>query len=105
MRAYFNFYRISESCKIIEFTKIIDLFNIRIHDKNIKYFNKYESIGAEFNFISNKNYTKSFGPHKFNLNYLIKNIFLFKKTYFMENSVTDKKKVREKEFSLAGSSP
>jgi hypothetical protein len=69
----------SENCKIIEFTKIIDLFNIRIHDKNIKYFNKYESIGAEFNFISNKNYTKSFGPHKFNLNYLIKNTFLFKK--------------------------
>ena len=56
---YFNFYRISESCKIIEFTKIIDLFNIRIHDKNIKYFNKYESIGAEFNFISNTIYTKS----------------------------------------------
>ena len=57
VRAYFNFYRISESCKIIEFTKIIiDLFNIRIHDKNIKYFNKYESIGAEFNFISNKIY-------------------------------------------------
>ena len=60
-------FKISESCKIIEFTKIMDLFNIRIHDKNIKYFNKYESIGAEFNFISNKIYTKSLGSHKFDL--------------------------------------